>query len=179
MHTPSRMTFRLPTFPSLACAACLMFAGCTPAPTMTAPKAEPAKESAGEHAEHAHPSSGPHKGPLIELGNEEYHAEILNDDAHRVTIYVLDSGAAKAVPIEAKEITLNLKAGGKPKQYKLAAKPQAEDGEGKSSCFELESEDLSHQLDEEDAGASVNLEIAGKAYSGKVPHGHGHTHDHK
>ena len=39
------------------------------------------------HAGHAHPSHGPHGGDLIELGNEEYHAELVHphvhhDDAH-------------------------------------------------------------------------------------------------
>lgn len=39
------------------------------------------------HEEHAHPSEGPHGGDLIELGNEEYHAELIHpedhdDDAH-------------------------------------------------------------------------------------------------
>lgn len=43
-------------------------------------------EQPDEHA-HAHPSEGPHGGDLIELGNEEYHAELVHphdhgDDAH-------------------------------------------------------------------------------------------------
>lgn len=47
------------------------------------------------HAGHAHPSHGPHGGDLIELGNEEYHAELVHphghdDDAHH------DDGPAHA-----------------------------------------------------------------------------------
>lgn len=43
-------------------------------------------EQPDEHA-HAHPTEGPHGGDLIELGNEEYHAELVHshdhdDDAH-------------------------------------------------------------------------------------------------
>lgn len=39
------------------------------------------------YASHAHPTHGPHGGDLIELGNEEYHAELVHphvhdDDAH-------------------------------------------------------------------------------------------------
>lgn len=34
------------------------------------------------HAGHAHPSHGPHSGDLIELGNEEYHAELVHPHAH-------------------------------------------------------------------------------------------------
>ena len=49
---------------------------------------------------HAHPSEGPHHGTLVELGNEEFHAEVVHDDKS-VTVYVLDAGATKAVPIDA------------------------------------------------------------------------------
>ena len=34
------------------------------------------------HAGHAHPSHGPHGGDLIELGNEEYHAELVHPHVH-------------------------------------------------------------------------------------------------
>ena len=34
------------------------------------------------HAGHAHPSHGPHGGDLIELGNEEYHAELVHPHGH-------------------------------------------------------------------------------------------------
>jgi hypothetical protein len=35
----------------------------------------------------------------VELGNEEYHVEVTHDAAS-VTLYVLDSSAKKAVPID-------------------------------------------------------------------------------
>ncbi len=43
------------------------------------------------HAGHAHPTHGPHGGDLIELGNEEYHAELVHphghdEDAHHTDI---------------------------------------------------------------------------------------------
>ncbi|NQV24291.1 MAG: hypothetical protein HQ518_07965 [Rhodopirellula sp.] len=34
------------------------------------------------HAGHAHPTHGPHGGDLIELGNEEYHAELVHPHGH-------------------------------------------------------------------------------------------------
>ncbi len=43
---------------------------------------------------HSHPTEGPHHGTLIELGKEEYHAELVHDDK-MVTIYILDSAAKK------------------------------------------------------------------------------------
>jgi hypothetical protein len=63
----------------------------------------------GDEAGDEHPTEGPHGGHLIELGNEEYHAELLHDEkTHTVTIHLF-AGAAKepaAVPLE--EITLQL-----------------------------------------------------------------------
>ena len=155
-------------------AASMLPCGCTPEPAMkAAPPA--ANKAAEEHAGHDHPAAGPHKGPLIELGNEEYHAEFVHDEAsHRVTIYVLDSGAKKSVPIAAKEITLNLKADGKAKQYKLTAKPQADDGDGKSSSFESDDENLTKEIEAEGADARISLEIDGTPYAGNVPHEHHH-----
>ena len=80
---------------------------------------------------HAHPTEGPHHGDLIELGNEEYHAELIHpedhdDDAHAsenseaghehagITIYILDSSAKEMVAIEASEIAINLSHDGNP-----------------------------------------------------------------
>ena len=79
-------------------------------------------------AAHVHPTEGPHHGALIELGKEEYHAELVHDDrAGFVTIYILDGAAKTAVPIQAKEVTLNLLVGGKPRQFRLAALAQPGD----------------------------------------------------
>ena len=85
----------------------------------------------GGHA-HAHPTEGPHHGALIELGREDYHAELVHDEAaNTVTIYILDGAAKDAVAIEAKQLTLNLLVGGKPQQFQLAAMPQSADPEGR------------------------------------------------
>ena len=56
----------------------LVLSGCT---------GKPAAEHGGE--EHHHHVHGPHEGELIEIGNEEYHAELLMEDNNKVTIYVL------------------------------------------------------------------------------------------
>ena len=56
---------------------------------------------------HGHPSEGPHNGTLVELGNEEFHVEIVHD-AESVTVYVLDAAAKVAVPIDAADISINL-----------------------------------------------------------------------
>lgn len=131
-----------------------------------------------EGHDHAHPEHGPNGGDLIELGEEEYHAELVHD-AGAVTIDILDSAAKEAVPIEATDVTINLKHDGKPEQFKLAAAPQEGDGEGKSSRFTAEDADLASHLDEEGAGARLMVTIAGKSFNGAIEHHHGHEgHDH-
>jgi len=128
--------------------------------------------------DHAHPAEGPHHGQLIELGKEEYHAELMHDEASRtVAIYVLDNEAKNAVPIEAKEVTVNLVVGGKPSQFTLSAAPQESDPAGKASRFQLADEKLCDGLDAEGTTGRLNLEIAGKPFTGEVAH-HDHA-DHK
>ena len=78
---------------------------------------------------HEHPSEGPHHGTLVELGKEEFHAEVVHA-ADTITVYILDAHAEKSVPIDATEVTINVLHEGKPEQYKLPATPDANDGVG-------------------------------------------------
>lgn len=126
--------------------------------------------------EDGHPSEGPHHGGLIELGKEEYHAELVHDeDAEQVTIYVLDGSAKTAVPIEAKEVTINVQHDGQPEQFQLAAQPDQGDPEGKSSRFISDNAELIEHLDEEGATARLVLKINGKSYNGQISHSHDHA----
>jgi hypothetical protein len=150
------------------------------------PTPAPATETAqnGEHThkhsdgEHAHPEHGPHGGDIVELGKEEYHAEVVHDEASgTVTIYVLDSAAKKSVPIDADHVTINVKHDGKGEQFEVKSSPQEGDGDGKSSRFTSEDKELAKDLDHE---ARLVIEIAGKSYTGEIKHGHDHKHaDHK
>ena len=164
----------------------LCAAGCTPAVppapspggTVTAP---PPGTVAPGHEEHAHATEGPHHGPLIELGNEEYHAEVVHDDATgAVTIYLLDSHAEKSVTTTATEVTINLKHGDTPEQFKLAAQPEEGNPAGQSSRFTLTDKELVEHLHEAAAGAKLNVTIGDTPYSGAIPaedHA-GHDHEH-
>lgn len=139
-------------------------------------------EHGGHQAgEHGHSDEGPHHGHLIELGKEEYHAELLHDDAtHKITLYVLDGSAKKAVSIAETELTVNVLVADKPTQFKIPAVPQADDPSGQSSRFELVNEPLCEALDDPKSKARLSLTIAGKPYSGDMAHeGHDHDHDHK
>ncbi|TWT64355.1 hypothetical protein [Rubinisphaera italica] len=173
MKTPTTFT----TF--FLMATVLVIAGCSDkSSTDTATSGPP--NTVDAHAGHAHPSEGPHHGDLIELGNEEYHAEILHDeDAGTITIYVLNGAATEQVSIDATEVTINAKHDGKPEQFTLAASPDTNDPQGKSSRFISNDAELAHRLDEEGAEPKLVLSINGKSYRGTISHDHDHDgHDH-
>ena len=132
----------------------------------------------GDHDEHAHPTEGPHHGDLVELGNEEYHAEVVHGEAGSVTVYILDSAAKVAVPIEAAELMINISHDGKAEQFKLPAEREANDPEGKSSRFSVKDEELASDLDSHDAAAKLVVMIDGKSFSGKIEHQHEGEHKH-
>ncbi|QDT57035.1 hypothetical protein Pan44_51000 [Caulifigura coniformis] len=164
--------------------ASLTLAGCGGAPPQDAAKinaAPPATTGEKDHGHdhgHAHASEGPHHGDLVELGNEEYHAEIVHGDGGSITIYILDGSAKNAVPIESTEVILNVTHEGKPEQFRLPASPEASDGAGKSSKFHIVNAELAGHLDEENSSAKLVVTVSGKQFTGKVEHHHDDEHDH-
>ena len=123
---------------------------------------------------HSH-EEGPHGGHLVELGEEEYHAEVVLDPkTSKITIYILDSSAKKPVPIDAKEVKLELTIGGQPKPFAAKAVPDKEDPANKSSRFETaDSPDIKANIkDEEDLKGTVTAPIGAKTYNGKIVHEH-------
>ncbi|QEG41528.1 hypothetical protein [Roseimaritima ulvae] len=127
---------------------------------------------------HDHPSEGPHHGTLVELGSEEYHAEVVHDE-QSVTIYILDASATEPVAIDAADLTINLTHDGSPEQFKLVADPDEGDGEGKSSRFTLADAELVKHLDDDAAAPTLTVTIAGTPYRGQIKHDHDHDgHDH-
>ena len=133
-----------------------------------------------DHGEHGHPSEGPHHGDLVELGNEEYHGEVVhNEEAGTLEIYILDGAATKQVAIDATELTINVSHDGKPEQFVLAAKPDEGDEAGKSSRFVSDDKELAEHLDEEGTNPRMVVKINGKSYRGEIKHDHDHEgHDH-
>src|SRR5205823_4192600 len=108
----------------------LWLAGCNS--TANHSEKTPKADEAHDHEHHHH---GPHNGHLMELGEEEYHAEWTHDESGKVIFYILDSDAKKEVPIAADEITIDVKIGDHaPKTYKLEAlNPEG----GKSAAFSI------------------------------------------
>lgn len=126
-----------------------------------------------------HPETGPHRGTLIELGGEEYHAELVHDESS-VTVYILDSAAKQAVPIESPSLTISALHDDAPEQFLLVAAPQPDDPSGKASKFMLADEELLHALEHHDAQPKLSVEINGKSYRGEIAHEHhdSDSHDH-
>jgi hypothetical protein len=134
---------------------------------------DPPKPAGEKQSEHEHASAGPHGGALIELGDETYHVELVHDDrAGEITFYVLDGSAKKAVPIDAADVSVNLKLAGQPKQFKVAAKADAGDSAGKSSRFFSADKELAEGLDAAGADAQLVLTIDGKQFRGAIAREH-------
>lgn len=131
--------------------------------------------------DHDHGAKGPHGGGIIELGEEEYHAElVVEHDSHSIALYVLGKDAKSPEQVAATEITITPE--GKD-ALTLKAAPQKEDAEGKTSRFALENDDLVHAWME--AGfvhGDLRITIADKPYVGHIDYhldGKGHDHDHE
>lgn len=131
-----------------------------------------------DHGEHA--SEGPHHGHLIELGKEEYHAELVHDEAtKRVTIYLLDGSAKASVAIPDQEVVVNLAVNGKLAQYKLPAAPETTDPQGQCSRFSLVSAELLEALESPKTSGRLNVTIKNQPFSGAIEHEAHGAHEHK
>lgn len=154
----------------------LVALGCT-GDTQAPPTHTDAHDDHGhDHSAHAHPTQGPHQGELIELGNEEYHAELLHD-SQSVTIYLLDSTGRKSCPIADPTITINATGHGTPQQFSLAAQPADGDPAGQSSRFRSNDATLVQSLENGDR-LRLALAINGKSYRGDIAHDHAGHDDH-
>jgi hypothetical protein len=75
---------------------------------------------------HEHPPA-PHGGEVLELGDEDYHLEMIHDhDGGNVTVYVLGKDLKTPVAVEAPVIHVNAKSG--PVQIPLTAVQPKPDG---------------------------------------------------
>jgi hypothetical protein len=151
----------------------LLLAGCGASSAPKQPVAN--KTDAHDHA-HDHAHHGPHHGHLMEIGEEEYHAEWVHDETGKVTFYILDAEAKKEVPIDASEIRIEVKLGDQaPVTYTLpAVQPQ----DGKSAVFELTNKELLGVLEtlkSPGVVATLHVTIAGKTFAQRiVEHEHAH-----
>ena len=170
----------------------LALTGC---PSSAEKPANPAAQQAGEHA---HAGVGPHGGELIELGTEQYHAELVHPEHgeehgedhgdEAVTIYLLDAAAKQPVAIGAADVKLNMRTRGRGEQFTLTTAPEAADAAGTSSRFTSSEPKLLDLFHEEEIEGELVVMIAGMQYRGYIAHhhhegedrhdhdGHGHPH---
>ncbi len=128
-------------------------------------------QSTAHHDHHAHPTEGPHQGHLIELGKEDYHAELVHDDdAKKVTVYLLDEHARSPVASEEPALALNLVVDGKPQQFKLLADPLDGDASGRASRYSLAAPEVVEALESSSTTGRLQVTIAGKNFTGAVKH---------
>ncbi len=131
------------------------------------------KADAHGHDEHAH---GPHGGELVELGKEEFHAELVVDEkAHAIKAYLLGPDAKTAATTDAAELTIVMEDG----KSSFVLKPAEGQPAGMAAEFVLADEKVVHDL--LDAGfihGDLKIKIGGTSYNGHLDvHFHG-DHDH-
>ena len=165
-------------FPLIPAAALLFggtFLGCAPEDTGPNPDL-----AALEAEANVHPTEGPHHGSLIELGDEEYHAELIHDaDAGTVTIYLLDDLAEESAYTDAKEVTITLSHEGEEKTFVLPAAPADDDDEGMTSQFVSTEAALGEELDHDHDDVKLMIDVDGRSFTGDVAHSvEDHDHDH-
>jgi hypothetical protein len=113
---------------------------------------------------HDHPDEGPHKGALVEWGDEEYHVEYTSDRSKgEATAYILGPDAKTAAPIKADKIQLTSK--DPAFQSDLKAAPQKEDPAGKSSVFKGK---LPESAKGKKLTGTISGEVEGKPYVGDL-----------
>lgn len=132
-----------------------------------------------DHSGHGHGHHGPNGGEIVEVGNEEFHAEVVVDESsHQIDVYILGSDAATAKPIAASEISLSFKHGDELEEFKLTAAALDGEPEGESSKFTIADGELFEELHEHSEGATLSFSAGGEELSGTVTHSHDHGHSH-
>ncbi|HUP78432.1 MAG TPA: hypothetical protein VM260_07680 [Pirellula sp.] len=129
---------------------------------------------------HVHPTHGPHGGELLEIGKEEFHAElVVNESKKQMVIYLLEKDSKSSIAIEAPFLAINFMLAGKPVQVQLKSIPQDFDQNGLSSCFGAVSPELIDALHAAKSDPKLAVRIRNKAYVTKIIHKHDHSgHNH-
>jgi hypothetical protein len=131
-----------------------------------------------DHA-HSHAHSGPHGGQIVEIGEEEYHAELVRGEAGKVTVYLLDGEVKNEVPIPAESIRIDVRVGNKPQSFELMAVERSEGDPPLTAKFEVVDVQLPEILKALSDGvtATLKVEIGGKPYAATIePPGAEHKH---
>lgn len=145
----------------------------------TAGQIKQEKKASGQpvHADHEDHGPGPHGGAIVELGDDEYHAEVVVDGkTHTLLVYLLGPDAKTATAIAATEATVMTEGN---QSLTLKAAPQKGDADGKASKFELTDEAAVDALVKaKSLHGDLQIEIDGKPFRGHIDaHFDGSSHD--
>ena len=133
-----------------------------------------------KEAEHDHDHDhGPNGGHLIELGEEEYHAEVAFDTSSRkLTVYILGADAKSPLPIASDGVVFELEEGKDELELAITAAPLEGEPEGKSSRFEVAGDTVpEHIKSEENLEGHLHITIEGKEFEGELHHEEDHDHN--
>lgn len=113
-------------------------AGCssnaTPASTTSSPAS--ATKLVTTEDEHGHKPSA-HGGTLVSIGTDNYHAEVVFEQAGKIRLFMLGKDESRVVEIESQTVSAFIKAGGIKESipFELKPKPQPGDQSGMTSQF--------------------------------------------
>lgn len=168
------------TFQLSVCSLALaLFVGCSSKEetrTFDAKDADASKEAEHDHG-HDH---GPNGGHLLEVGEEQYHLEVVFDDKGRtLTAFVLGPDAKTPFPIEGESIDFDMEVGEKEHEIPLAAKPLDGEPKGKSSRFVAEGKAIPDSIKaESDLNGHFHLDVGDDHFHVDLEHGDHDGHDH-
>jgi hypothetical protein len=174
------MLFRRSFELAITAAFALILAGCTDSGSEFTEVSHDESEIGHEdHSGHGHGAHGPNGGEIVEVGNEEFHAEVVVDEGkHRIDVFILGSDAKTAKPIAASEISISFKHGDVVEDFKLAAAALDGEPEGQSSKFSITDEELFEELHEHSEGATLSFTDGDQTLTGTVKHSHDHEGEH-
>lgn len=126
---------------------------------------------------HDHEAQGPRGGQLIELGKEEFHAELLVDEeTNRVSILLLDGTAERVALSETRTAIIDVFHGEERERFVLKSQPEVKDPEGSTSRYGVVSKELVNDLHSGANPAMLMVKFDGKVYKQSFKWTVGHNH---
>ena len=151
---------------------------CVPGVSSCCPASATAATAAHDDHGHQHAAEGPHGGELIELGDEQYRAELVHDEAaHKVTVYLLGAEAKKPAASDQTQLTLQIFSNGQFIDYAFEAVSD-DTAEAGASQFATVNEKLSDVLlGSGQVRGRLKVSIKGKPITGIIEHHNHAAHD--
>lgn len=123
---------------------------------------------------------GPNGGHVLELGAEEFHAEVTMDRARKLTVYLLDEAVKNPKPAANGIVLITTKAGDQEVVLELTPAPLDAEKDGQCSRFELAADKVPGSImDIEGLSGDLTLKVGDKTLKTSLTEDHDHDHDNK